>query len=253
MTVTLEGTAAAPANAGHPLDEAPLPFWLDRPCPSWCASLRHTNEDTVRMRVHRGGDRSVALTLEQGHELHDSGDPDVTGYTMKCIDLGLAQHYREAEPHLHFIFACDDETDLTLAEGGALAAILTDLAGRAGDLAAEEEDRPFWLTGPDLAWCAGGHEDGDEPDDRIHHGEYQHVNLTMMDPFAMWPSKTGPEAEWQPQEIQAALEQGWREADARIILQYGDDKYLDLTLAEAGELAGDLSDLIHAAGEEGTG
>jgi len=249
MTVTLESTAIAPANAGHPLGEAPLPFWLDRPCPSWCATLPHANDHTVGWRVHRSRGYAVALTLEPGGKLYDSSDPAVTGYSAKCIDVNLAQPYREAEPHLSFMFACDDEPDLTLAEGAALAAILTDLARRAGDLAAAAEDRPFWLTAPCPAWCTGGHCDGDAPDDRIHHGGYQHVSLTMADPWTMFPSeaKTGPDANWEPQQIEAALEQGWREAEARIALQYGDDKYLDLTLAEAGELAAAVNELLAAA------
>ena len=37
-TCELEWRPAVPGNAGHSLDCAPLPYWLDRPCPPWCRS-----------------------------------------------------------------------------------------------------------------------------------------------------------------------------------------------------------------------
>jgi hypothetical protein len=249
MTVTLEGTATAPANAGHPLGESPLPYWLSEPCPAWCASLPHTNQDTGLIRAHRSGGYSVLLTLESAAELYDSGDPDVTGYAPKCIDLDMGQHYREAEPHLHLIFACDGEPDLTLAEGATLAVVLTSMADSAGDMAAEAEDRPFWLAGSCPAWCTASHSDGDDPDDWRHVGEYRWVPLTVEDPYVAFPSEaaTGPGANWQAPQISVVLERDWREIEAHIVIEYDNDKYLSLTLAEARELAGAVTELLAAA------
>ncbi len=259
MTVTHDALASESVlvgigtNAGHPLAEHPLPFWLTAPCPAWCSSIPHTNQDTGLMRAHRSRDRSVMLSMEAGGELYDSEDPSVTGRAPKCIDLSIRQPYREAEPSLQLAFACDDEPNLTLAEGTALAALLTNLADHAGDLADETaEDRPFWLAGPCPAWCKEPHRDGDHPDDRRHAGGYHSVNLAMQDPYIAFPSKlkTGPGANWRPQYLAVALEQDWREVEPHMAIQYADDKYLALTLDEARELAADLSALV-ATGSEG--
>jgi hypothetical protein len=241
---------AVPGHAGHPLSERPLPFWLDRPCPAWCTGGRfHTDGSPDRERIHMSDDRSVTLTLEPAGELHDDFDPDVAGHAPAIIDVRMWQHYRDAEPHLQFIFNCDDEPRLTMAEGGALADLLAGLADRAGDLAGDAPGRPFWLPCPCPAWCAEKHGDGDHPDDRRHVGETRWVPLTMEAPFVAFPSpaKDGPEANWHPAQLGVALEQGWREAEARITVQYADDKYLDLTLAEARELAADIRSLLAGA------
>jgi hypothetical protein len=238
-----------PGNGGHPLDEAPLPFWLTGTCPAWCTGLPHTNGDTDGMRVHHSGGYAVFLMLEPGGELYDSSDPDVTGYSAKAIDVMMRQHYRDAEPHLHFIFACDDEPRLTLAEGAELAAVLTDAVGHAADLADETADRPFWLPGPCPAWCTAKHDDGDDPDDRLHVGKYCWVTQTMADPFVAVPTEApdGPKANWQPAQFGVVLERGWRESEARVVIQYADDKYVELTLTEARELAAAVNELLAAA------
>ena len=257
MTVTYEVPVAetmpgmtVPGNAGHPLDEHPLPFWLSRPCPAWCASLPHLSSHAYGERVHVSGGHTVALTLEPGGELYDSRDPAVTGHSPMCIDVELRQHYRDAEGHLRFTFANDDEPRLTLAEGNALAALLAQLADHAGDLTGKAvKERPFWLAGPCPAWCAESHNDGDHPDDRRHAGAYHSVSLTMGDAYIAFPSeaKAGPGANWQPRYIAVALEQDWREVEPHIVIQYADDKYLSLALAEARELAADITGLLAGA------
>jgi hypothetical protein len=241
-----------PGNAGHPLDKAPLPFWLREPCPAWCQTLAHVNAVPYRQRVHVDRGCSVMLSLMPAGELHDDSDPEVAGFSPACADVGLRQHYRAAEPHLQFAFVIDDDLEpcLTLAEGRALAALLLAAADSAGDLAGDTAATAFWMSGPCPAWCHGGHEDGDHPDDRCHTGDDKYVALTMEDPVKMvicGEGDAGPGRQWEPLQLAVSLEQGWREAEARVCVRYGDDKYVDLTLAEARELAAVITALLDSA------
>jgi hypothetical protein len=239
-----------PGNAGHPLDKAPLPFWLREPCPAWCQSIAHSNADPYRQRVHVDRGCSVMLSLMPAGELHDDSDPEVAGFSPACADVGLRQHYHAAGPHLQFVFDNDAEPRLTLAEGRTLAALLLAAAGSAGDLAGDTAGAPFWMSGPCPAWCSRGHGDGDHPDDRCHTGAEQCIALTMADPVKMvicGEGDAGPGRAWEAPRLAVSLEQGWREAEARVCVRYGDDKYVDLTLAEARELAAGITALLDSA------
>lgn len=254
MTVTHDARAAESAlvgigtNGGKPLDEHPLPFWAAKPCPAWCRTP-HKTCDSGLMRAHMTGQYSVMLTLEPGGELSDSLDPSVEGWAASAIDLSMHQGYREAAPYLHFMFACDAEPNLTVDEGAAFAALLRRLADSAPDMAdgmsPKTEERPFWLTGSCPAWCREGHRHDNYPDDRHHIGEYHTVYLAMEDPYKGLVISGDP---WMPQELQAALEQDWREAEPHIVIcVFASDKYYALSLAEARELADDITALVTAA------
>jgi hypothetical protein len=56
-----EWRPTVPGNAGHPLAEAPLPYWLDRPCPAWCVlTTPHQDHDDYDDRLHHAA--SYGLT-----------------------------------------------------------------------------------------------------------------------------------------------------------------------------------------------
>jgi hypothetical protein len=242
-----------PGNAGHPIDQAPLPYWLREPCPAWCQSaIAHDNVTPYRQRVHVSRGYSVMLALMPAGELHDDSDPRVDGFSPQAVDVHLWQHYRAAEPNLQFAFGTGDNAEprLTLAEGHALAALLLAAAGSAGELAGDTAGAPFWMSGPCPAWCINSHSDGDHPGDRYHTSAEQSVALTMQDPVEMFgfrEARAGWGTAWEAPQLGVALEQGWREAEARVCVQYADDKYADLTLGEARELAGAITELVESA------
>jgi Domain of unknown function (DUF6907) len=258
MTVTrdavpAEGLPPVGTNAGHPLDEHPLPFWLTAPCPPWCQGNPHRDSHDGLMRTHESRAHDVILSMVKAGEVADSHDPSVGGYVPQVIDVEMRQGYRDAEPHFRFCFACNSEPSLTLAEAGQFIDILQHLTLHASDLmdgddmSPQTTARPFWLTGPCPAWCIEKHEEAEFPCDRRHAGEYHAVALSMEDPFdAGWPAKPGEAkaSRWVPRELEAALEQDWREAEPHIVIRASDTEYYELTIAEADELAADMAHLL---------
>jgi hypothetical protein len=213
-----------PGNAGHPLDDAPLPYWLEGPCPPWChLSMPHKDSGSSYMRQHESGYYLVSLTLEDPHD----------------IEMHMEQDYREREPHVSLILAFDGEPDMTLAEAAELTRMLKAVAADEGTAPGKPASAPTWRQGePCPAWCDGEHSATDEPRDRRHAGECRRLILTMMQAGA---------ADAEPPFIAARLEQGWREAEARIVLVYADQR-LNLTRGEAREMADDLSGVLADAG-----
>ncbi|GGQ20863.1 DUF6907 domain-containing protein [Streptosporangium pseudovulgare] len=104
---------------------------------------------------------------------------------------------------------------------------------------------PAWLTGPCPAWCSALHSASDHPDDRHHDGVSAAVELTTMD-FINYGAPTRPN--YRPQVALIDLIQGYREAEPRVCVVEGSDRFLFyLSLAEAEEFAGHLLQLVATA------
>ena len=241
---------AIPGNAGHPLDEAPLPFWQSEPCPSWCVmTVPHEDEADYDDRLHMGAGHHIDLTLEEPNTFRAAD-----GRLMECdprhLVAGLWQHYRDRDPYLTLILDGGLDIDFTLTEAAGLAAVLADLtrqAGAAGE--APDRARPWWLDRPCPAWCTAAHKDADVTDDRFHAGDYRQLLLTMEGAEAApepGPGEVLPEAAVTLPYFGVRLEQGYREREARVIFAWRDE-YTALTLAEAGELAAAVNDLLDSA------
>ena len=208
-----------PGNAGHPLDDAPLPYWLDGPCPPWChLAMPHSDSDS--MRWHEGGYREVSLSLV---------DPDL------YIDISVEQEWREREPHVSLTLAFDGEPDMTMAEAAELARVLKALAEAEGTTPRKPTSVPAWRQSESCpAWCVGEHSATDDPRYPRHAGDYQRLILTIADASA---------AHAEPPYIAARLEHGHREAGARIVIVYAHQR-LNLTCGEAREMADDLTGIL---------
>ena len=116
-----------PANAGHPLDEAPLPYWLTEPCPPWCElTTPHGDSELYADRLHSSVSHCVTADGED---------------SPADISAALWMHYRESRPHICLNIGIADETSLELPEAAELARLLTSppRGAGAGDL---EHDGP---------------------------------------------------------------------------------------------------------------
>lgn len=139
--------------------------------------------------------------------------------------------------------------------GAAIPAVpaITAANGHAPDLPA----RPYWQDQPCPPWChlAIPHQDHDSPDDRFHMAPFHDVQLTLEAPdVTRIPSADGKVAlEVSPSFITAGLIQGWRDREAHVTLVHAESHDIELTIAEAAELAEALADLVRQATEAGGG
>jgi hypothetical protein len=243
----------APAsNAGFPLADAPLPYWQDRPCPSWCMmTVPHRDHELFDDRLHMGASREIVMTLEaQPTDEFGPGGP-------ANLIVGLWQHYREYAPHITLIVNSRRDINFTLSEARELAAVLEATGYQAGKFweARPETARPYWQNLPCPGWCTWTHEEDIDPQGRFHASDYAMVTLTMEKPDVSvqpGPKDTQHPAPiiTEPVLIGVRLEQGYREYEARVsIVVY--DEYYDLTLTEGAELAEALGEIVREAAEGG--
>lgn len=123
--------------------------------------------------------------------------------------------------------------------------------GHAPDRAA----RPYWQDQPCPSWChmVVPHQDHNPPEDRFHLSHIHDVTLTLEAPDVLrFPDGSGGTVlEVSPSFVTASLLQGWREREARVILTHAGTHDIELTVAEAAELAEALSGLVRQATEAG--
>jgi hypothetical protein len=121
--------------------------------------------------------------------------------------------------------------------------------GHAADLPA----RPYWQDQPCPPWCGMvvPHQDHVRPEDRYHMSPITDVTLTLEAADVLrFPDGTGGTVlEVSPSFITASLVQGWREREARVFLTHAGTHDIELTVAEAAELAEALSGLVREAME----
>ena len=117
--------------------------------------------------------------------------------------------------------------------------------------------RPYWQDQPCPPWCHTlvGHQDHDRPEDRHHMAPFHDIQLTLEAADVIrTPSADGKVAlEVSPSFITAGLIQGWRDREARVTLVYAATHDIELTVAEAAELAEALTDCVRQAMEAGGG
>lgn len=129
------------------------------------------------------------------------------------------------------------------------APVITVANGHVPDLPA----RPYWQDRPCPTWChlLVPHKDHDSPADRLHMAPFHDIQLTMeaADVIRI-PSADGKVAlEVSPPFITAGLIQGWRDREAHVTLVHAATHDIELTVAEAAELAEALADLVQQAME----
>jgi hypothetical protein len=109
-----------PARTGRHSVARTAPFWLTRPCPSWCQS-DHTEADPPADRRHLSAPLgSVVLTETEAARSSDGG------WQAQDVHITLTQHVREADP----LISCGGHGPagtwhLTVTEARELAAALT--------------------------------------------------------------------------------------------------------------------------------
>ena len=125
--------------------------------------------------------------------------------------------------------------------------------GHAPDLAA----RPYWQDRPCPSWChmVVPHQDHNPPDDRYHLSLINDITLTLeaADVLRFPDGSGGTVLEVSPSFITASLLQEWREREARVVLTHAGTHDIELTVAEARELAEALCGLVRQAAEAGGG
>jgi len=133
----------------------------------------------------------------------------------------------------------------------ATAVAIPAVNGHAPELPA----RPYWQDQPCPPWChmLVGHQDHDRPEDRFHMAPFHDIQLTLeaADVIRI-PSADGNGAlEVSPSFITAGLIQGWRDREARVTLVHAATHDIELTVAEAAELAEALTECVRqAVGEQ---
>jgi len=119
-TVSSERIDEPPAGAGRHAFSRTGPFWLTRPCPSWCQT-DHTEADRPADRRHVSGPLgNVVLTETEAAAATDGS------WQPQDVHVALTQHVREFEP----LISCRGHGPagtwhLTVAEARELAAALT--------------------------------------------------------------------------------------------------------------------------------
>lgn len=232
----------SPENAGHPRDDAPLPYWMNRPCPSWC-TIAHKDEDTCEDRVHMSEMRRLGLVLEDPPEVEVDGK--VLDDGPAALSVSMWQHYRERAPYIAVIRNDVAVSRCEVAEADELASLLLDAAdlGEKAEEAPLTNARPSWQSLPCPAWCTFTHDETDIQLDRVHADDPQRVTLTMENPEAM------PGKQWRPRTASVSLLQGWREREPCVSLLFL-GQFTHLTLSEARELAGALTGFVQEANDE---
>lgn len=133
------------------------------------------------------------------------------------------------------------------------AATIAVANGHAPDLPAQ----PYWQDQPCPPWCrvVVPHQDHSPPEDRFHMSPHYDVTLTLeaADVTGFPDGNGGTVLEVSPSFITAGLLQGWREREARVILTHAATHDIELTVAEARELAEALSGLVRQAAEAADG
>jgi hypothetical protein len=129
----------------------------------------------------------------------------------------------------------------------AAAARITNLEDQAADQAA----RPDWQDRPCPPWCMRviPHKDGDQLDSRFHMSSCYDITLTLeaADITRFPDGNGGAVLEVSPAFITAQLLQDWRDRDSRVALTHDGVHDIELTVAEARDLAEALSSLVKQA------
>ncbi len=107
-----------------------------------------------------------------------------------------------------------------------------------------EQPAAYWLEshGGCPAWCAHpeAHRSGDHPEDRFHDSESHTVHFDTMEPSTAY-------AEYLPPEMRMFLTMGYREAEARVAIEFEGDSLAWGSLDETEALAFALLDLVRKA------
>lgn len=114
--------------------------------------------------------------------------------------------------------------------------------------------RPYWQDRLCPDWCAvqDAHEDQDGPGDRHHFGPDGIVTLALEKPHLIRRAGNGDllaDPLVDPSQLNAYLQQEHRERAPRVCISRDEGVSVDLTLAEAGELAEILAGLVRQAAE----
>lgn len=214
-SVVFPMSRVVPGNAGHPLDDAPLPYWLDRPCPPWCTMIRpHGDEMLADDRLHRGDCYDVELTQEPP-DVFTFADGRVLSSEPFILMAVLYQHYKAASPHISLNIDAGTDVDLTLAEAGELAAALN-------------------APGDDYVMITLTLEDAD-------------VDVAPKP----WPEGREPEPVYWSRQVGVRLESAEEVAELgaperRVVTVYR-DRYLTFTPAEASDLGAAIVKLLAGA------
>jgi hypothetical protein len=218
MTVThvaaAQGTSpVVPGNAGHPLDEAPLPYWLSEPCPPWCGSIIPHEEGVMPAdRAHTGDSYEIELTQVPADVCAD-GDGTILSSDPYVLIAALGQHYRECEPHVSVNIDAGRDIDLTLAEAVRMAKALNGPGDESSMISATLEDSDRCAPPGTWPWSAA---------------RPRQIEIRLE----------------SAEETEAAADLGAPER--RVVIVYR-DCYLVLTPAEAAELAAAIVKLLDGA------
>ena len=126
--------AVIPVANGHAPDPAALPYWQDRPCPSWCHLLiPHKDHDSPADRLHMAPFHDIQLTLEAANVVRiPSADGKVAlEVSPSFITAGLIQGWRDREARVTLIHAGTHDIELTVAEAAELAEALAECVRQA--------------------------------------------------------------------------------------------------------------------------
>jgi hypothetical protein len=205
------GFPVIPGNAGHPLDKAPLPYWLDGPCPPWCLlTTPHGDFELYADRLHSSVSHYMELTLEPRKTIGNEDFP-------VSIGAALWMHYRESRPHVCLIIGESEEVLLELPEAAELARLLA---------SPPEEWASLTLTmlDPDAVMPPGYGTAGEAAPGGAHHAAFPFTRLPLL-----------------------AVRQVLNTVTVFTQVRHGDDqapRYLAFTPGEAAELSAALTSLL---------
>lgn len=102
---------------------------------------------------------------------------------------------------------------------------------------------PYWQGKRCPPWCRMTHSDMADLGDRVHQDGAAILTLTMEEPLV----EREPELIVQPSELEVYTVQGYREEEPHLLLCHDEQSGVQLTLAEARQLAGILMNAVRQA------
>lgn len=85
----------------------------------------------------------------------------------------------------------------------------------------QETAMPYWQTRPCPSWCAGGHDDRDAVEDRVHWSRWEHeVRMTRYSAAVHLPQEAGKPIDSTPLDAEICLSQRETDAAATVRLDW---------------------------------
>ncbi|MCW6003476.1 hypothetical protein K1W54_02600 [Micromonospora sp. CPCC 205371] len=213
------------------------------PEPAWCV-FGHFDDDRLDDRRHVSAAAEIKLSLVDSQDRGSSLAME-NRWEPARLRVDLVQRLTEAQPAVRLFR--DNQSDkpwvtCTLTEAETLATNLAIAAERGEEALPTEpasDDSPFWQTTACPPWCNSGHEVRDFYDDRTH--------IDLDRGWATIDLHLERADEKEPEQLQVLVLRDYQAVIGVVSLSKSGAAGVDLTPAEARNLARHLCHLVEAS------